>query len=164
MKRTTLFLLAILWSASAIAVAEDPPAVEDLAWLAGRWTGDGLGGTCEEIWSPPMAGAMVGTFRHFKNGEPVFYELLLLTVQEGQVVMKVKHFTPGFEAWEEKADSITFRLKELTPTRADFGGLVMNRVGDDRLQINLTFVESDGSRRVEQFDFSRSDPPPGPRR
>ena len=35
--------------------ASDKPRakIEDMAWLAGRWLGDGLGGISEEIWSPP---------------------------------------------------------------------------------------------------------------
>src|SRR5687767_15714011 len=41
--------------------------IADMAWLAGRWTGDGLGGRTEEIWSPPDAGTMMGTFRLIRD-------------------------------------------------------------------------------------------------
>ena len=41
--------------------------VEDFAWLAGYWRGEGLGGVCEEIWSEPLAGSMIGLFRLVRN-------------------------------------------------------------------------------------------------
>lgn len=45
-----------------------PPAtIADMAWLAGHWKGDGLGGRSEETWSPPEGGVMLGTYRHLKD-------------------------------------------------------------------------------------------------
>jgi hypothetical protein len=37
--------------------------IADLAWIQGRWVGEGLGGTVEEIWSPPIGDSMLGMFR-----------------------------------------------------------------------------------------------------
>ena len=30
--------------------------IADMEWYAGRWTGSGLGGLNEEVWSPPRDG------------------------------------------------------------------------------------------------------------
>ena len=39
-------------------VQEGRATLEDLAWLEGSWSGDGLGGHCEEHWSAPSGGSM----------------------------------------------------------------------------------------------------------
>ncbi len=48
----------------ALAVPEGPPAespaqdegpaVEEFAWMAGHWRGEGFGGICEEMWTGPL--------------------------------------------------------------------------------------------------------------
>jgi hypothetical protein len=42
---------------------QKPPAatIADMDWYAGRWTGSGLGGYTEQLWSPPRDGVMMGT-------------------------------------------------------------------------------------------------------
>ena len=147
--------LALLSAASASAPEASPEvSVEDLAWLAGVWEGTGLGGECEELWSPPRAGAMIGTFRLFREGEPVFYELLLLAEDEEGLALKVKHFSPAFSAWEEKADAVRFGFESLSGQTARFRGLTLARDGDE-LRIEVKFRNDDGSTRVERFGLRR---------
>src|SRR5690606_36146300 len=91
--------------------AQSPPATIDrVAWLAGRWVGEGLGGVSEEIWSPPAGGAMMGSYRLLKDGAPVFYEMFLLVEEKGTLILKVKHFAPDFTGWEEKSEFVDFPL------------------------------------------------------
>lgn len=69
--------------------AQSPPATIDrVAWLAGRWVGDGLGGVSEETWSPPAGGAMMGTYRLLKDGAPAFHEMFLLVEENGSLILK----------------------------------------------------------------------------
>ena len=82
--------------------------VADFAWLAGRWTGEGMGGRIDEAWSPPDGGAMVGYFRLVKGDKPVFYEILTLIEVEGSVEMRLKHVNADMTGWEEKNDFVTF--------------------------------------------------------
>jgi hypothetical protein len=46
-------------------------SLDEFTFLAGLWQGDGLGGIVEEQWSPPQAGAMIGTFRLMKEGKNI---------------------------------------------------------------------------------------------
>ncbi len=32
----------------------EPASIEDVAWLAGNWKGEGFGGIVEEAWAPPL--------------------------------------------------------------------------------------------------------------
>lgn len=62
--RTLLVLAACVAAAAALAQAPatatappPPPAkIDAMAWLAGYWEGEGLGGKIEDIWMPPRDG------------------------------------------------------------------------------------------------------------
>jgi hypothetical protein len=111
--------------------ARSPRAsIEDVAWLAGRWRGEGLGGVVEELWSPPLAGAMVGVFRLVADGEPSFYEICLLREHEGSLVYRVKHFHADLSGWEERSDFVEFPLVKLEPGLVQFAGLTLSQAGD----------------------------------
>jgi hypothetical protein len=64
-----ILVLAVAWSAvgqdetvdSEVSAGLD---LERLSWLAGQWHGEAFGGTCEETWTPPSGGSMVGTYTH----------------------------------------------------------------------------------------------------
>ncbi|MEM7205407.1 MAG: DUF6265 family protein [Planctomycetota bacterium] len=129
-----LSLLLVSWSGFAAAPAKPRPpveaSIEDFAWLAGSWRGTGLGGACEEMWSAPMAGTMMGCFRLVRGEEVAFYEMLMLGQDEEGFALKVKHFTADFTAWEEKADCVRFALESVEDGRADFKGLKLRREGN----------------------------------
>jgi hypothetical protein len=130
--------------------------VSDLAWLAGRWTGEGLGGRIDEVWSDPDGGAMVGYFRLVVDGKPVFYEILTLLETDGSVELRLKHVNPDMTGWEEKKDFVTFRLVKHDSTGAYFSGLTFRRVGPDQMEGYLALRNrSDGSVREEKFVYRR---------
>jgi hypothetical protein len=130
--------------------------VADLAWLAGRWTGEGLGGHVEEAWSEPDSGSMVGYFRLVKDGKPVFYELMTLLEAEGSVEMRLKHVNPDMTGWEEKNGYVTFKLVKHDQTGAYFSGLTFKRVGDDQIDSYLALRNrTDNTVREEKFTYRR---------
>lgn len=127
--------------------------VEDLSWMVGYWAGPGLGGDCEEVWMPAVDGHMIGTFRMWENGKLIFSEFMNL-VQDGESVsMKLKHFGPDLEGWEEKTEWTTFKLIEMTENKAWFHGLTIERK-DDQLHFSLALTEN-GVRRIEEFKYTR---------
>lgn len=131
-------------------------SVQDMAWFAGSWDGDGLGGVTEEHWSEPAGGAMMGMFRLLKDGKPVFYEFLTLVEHEGSLLLKLKHFNPDMTGWEEKADSIRFRLLRAAPGEMAFDGITFRRSGLDTVKIFLAIRNrSDGAVREEVFTMTR---------
>lgn len=105
-------------------------AISDLAWLAGYWRGTGLGGEVEETWTPPVGDRMQGIFTLAREGQPAFSEAMQLVEEDGSLLLKVKHFTPGFVAWEEKDEFVRFRLVKLGDNEAYFSGLTFRRSGD----------------------------------
>ena len=115
-----------------LSEGEERPAatLEDAAWLAGSWTGTAFGKSFEEHWNPPSAGSMVGLFKVFDDEGVSFYEIMLLTIEEGSLSLKVKHFSADFTAWEEKSDHVNFRLMKLDDDALHFAGLSFYRRDD----------------------------------
>jgi hypothetical protein len=131
-------------------------AIADMAWLAGTWEGEGLGGTVDEIWTAPAGGAMAGFFRLVRDGKPVFYELLTILEHEGSLEMRLKHANPDMTGWEEKNNFVTFKLVKLDETGAYFGGFTLKRVGPDTLEGYLALRDrASGAQREEKFTFRR---------
>ncbi|CAN5873543.1 hypothetical protein BH24ACI5_BH24ACI5_26540 [soil metagenome] len=129
---------------------------EDFAWLAGRWTGEGLGGRIDEVWSSPAGGAMVGYFRLVKDEKPVFYEILTLLEVERSVELRLKHVNPDMTGWEEKNGFVTFRLVKHDGTGAYFSGLTFRRINPDLMEGYLALRNrADGTVREEKFVYRR---------
>jgi hypothetical protein len=139
------------------ADAKSPPAtLKDVAWLVGRWTGEGLGGQVEEVWTPPVHGQMMGMFRLVKEGKIVFYEFLTLAEHEGTIEMRIKHFNANMTGWEEKEKFLTFKLVKSEGDRVYLGGFTVERKGDDGWNGYLAMRGKDGALREEKFVFKRA--------
>ena len=113
--------------------ARPAASLDDAAFLVGSWTGTAFGERMEESWSAPTGGSMLGTFKLFAGDEPAMYELMLLTVEDGTLVLKVKHFNADFTAWEDKPDYVSFRLVAIMKDELHFGGLSFYKRSEDRL-------------------------------
>lgn len=174
MNRTILVLFALSLFALPVCAQEkltehtlklaagqkSPPAtIKEMAWFAGHWTGDGLGGVSEEIWSKPRDGVMLGMYRHHKDGKPVFYELLTLLETQGSLMLRLKHFHANLVGWEEKDKSIEFPLVAIKDGVIHFEGMAFKPAGKDAVTIYLAIHNrKDGSVREETFRYQRINP------
>ena len=120
--------------------------IEDAAMLVGNWEGSAFGSRFEAAWNPPSANSMVGLFKLYNGDEVAFYEILLMTVEEGSLSLKVKHFSADFTAWEEKADYIEFRLVKIDDDALHFGGISFYKRGDDAIDAYIVMKNAEGIR------------------
>ncbi len=135
--------------------ASGPEAsIDDLAWLAGYWVGDGLGGTSEELWTPPGGDRMYGVYTLRKEERVVFSEAMMLVETDGSLALRVKHFTPEFVGWEEKDGFVSFPLVRLGDREAYFSGLTLRR-SEGSLTIYLV-LSQDGERTEHAFHLERT--------
>lgn len=142
--------------APAESSAGAAPSVEDFAWMVGHWRGEGFGGVCDEFWTGPLGGSMVGLFRLVQEDQLVFSEHMMLVAEPDGIVLKVKHFTPEFVAWEDKEGAVKFRLQEVRPNEAVFKGLSFRRTGPS-LEVVLRMKDSSGKTRDEALTLRRQD-------
>lgn len=128
--------------------------LSELAWLTELWTGEGLGGTCDEIWMPQMDNAMQGIFRYSKDGKVVFTEYMIIEQLDSNISLKLKHFNKDLSPWEEKDKWITFELIKIEGTTAYFNGLTYSRKKDE-LTIKLILIEGE-ENWIEEFTFKKT--------
>lgn len=133
-----------------------PASIADVAWLTGRWVGEGMGAVAEEVWLPPAGGAMAGTFRLVNDGSVDFYELITLQEIEGSLVLRLKHFEPDLTGWEEKDEWVDFPLVRRGTDELFFDGLTIRRLAEDRMRVWLAF-ERDGEVGEALFEYRRAD-------
>jgi hypothetical protein len=133
----------------ALEEGEDPPGatLEDASWMVGSWTGTAFGKRFEETWGAPSAGSMLGMWKLMGDEGVDFYELMLLTVDEGSLSLKVKHFSADFVAWEEKPDFVNFKLVKKEPDALHFAGISFYRRDADH--IDAYIVMKDGEEITE---------------
>ena len=162
-----LFLFALLVSGLVQAQNEfpntlsyndsigSPPAnIAAVSWLAGHWRGEAFGGITEEVWSPPLAGSMMGAFKLVINGQVSFYELETIIEENSTLILKLKHFNNDLTGWEEKDDTIDFRLVKMTDNKVYFEGFTLERISDN--EINMFVVTEDGEQQSEvKFNYKR---------
>lgn len=154
----TLFLATFSSAQEVLRLQEgeaSPPAtLEDLRWLVGHWVGTGLGGTCDELWLPPMDNTMAGIFRLSHEGTLRFSEYMMVEQRDGTLKIRLKHFNRDLSPWEEKDKWVEFKLVKLADQTAYFQGLTYQRTGDS-LVIKLSLKSAAGPK-IEEFRFTRA--------
>ncbi len=134
---------------------KSPQAVlSDINWIQGHWKGEALGGQVEEIWSPPLGESMMGSFKLVQNGKVKFYEIITISEFEQTLIMRLKHFDPELKGWEEKDETVDFKLVRLTPDKVFFDGLTFERVSENEINVYVRF-ESDGEYSEGKFNYHR---------
>lgn len=150
-----LLTLSSLAFAQATAATPPPAKIDAMAWLAGYWEGEGMGGRIEDIWMPPRDGVILGAFRLTKPDGKGFYELFAVEEFEGSLRFVVKHFHPNWVGWEEKDQALKMPLRRISENEASFGGLTFRREAADVLVVELTMRMKDGTTKTEALRFRK---------
>ncbi len=174
MPRTlTLLILATLLAPAALAQSQHSThtleldegatpkgTLADVAWIAGHWRGEALGGTAEEIWSPPLGNSMMGVYRLVKDGQVSFYEILTIAAESETLILRLKHFHPDLAGWEERGESVDFPLVRAEPGKAYFSGMTFLLKDEDTLEVYVANRQKDGTVGELAFLYRRFRPAP----
>lgn len=97
------------------------------SFLAGRWVSQEFG-WAEAMWMPAQDDRVVGVFRwHDAEGNVIVHELLSIAAEEGETVMRMRHFDAALDPWAQESDGpIRFVLVESSERL-----LVWETEGDD---------------------------------
>ena len=125
-----------------------------ISWLAGHWRGEAFGGITEETWTPPLGGSMMCAFKVVTNNKVSFYELETITEENNTLILKLKHFHANLKGWEEKDETVDFRLVKVTENKVYFDGFTIEKISDT--EINEYVVIEDGGQRSEvKFNYKK---------
>lgn len=132
-----------------------PPAnLNAVSWLAGHWRGEAFGGLTEEVWSPPLGGSMMGAFKLVVNNQVSFYELETIIEENDSLIFRLKHFAANLKGWEEKDQTVDFKLVKVTDNKVFFNGLTLEKISDDEINIYVA-IEQNGNITEEKFNYQR---------
>lgn len=142
-----------------------PPAtLADVAWLAGQWSGTGIGGApTQESWLPPIGDTMVGIFVQ-EDGEGAirFTEHLHVVEEDNSLILRLKHFNADLTGWEEKDEVLDFRLVAVEPCAAYFHALTLRCDGEDGLLAAVRMKSKDDRINELVFRYRRIEPVSAP--
>lgn len=129
--------------------------LNDISWMQGYWTGEAFGGITEEIWTPPLGGSMMFSFKLVVDGEVSFYELGHIREINKTLVYELKHFNDDLKGWEEKDEVHSFKLVKVDGDRVYFDGFTFEKVSDNEINIYAQIDNEDGSTEEVAFNFKK---------
>lgn len=128
--------------------------LEDVAWISGHWKGESMGGEIEEVWTSPLGGSMMGSFKLVADGKVVFYELETISEEGETLILRLKHFNPELKGWEEKDETEDFRLVKITADAVYFDQLTFKKNGENKLNIYVVIAKTSGQEEM-LFQYQR---------
>lgn len=163
MKR--LFILIILLSAGlnfaqqkTLSLAENgvsPKAsLNQVSWIQGHYVGEAFGGKTEEIWSPPFGDSMMFVFKLTVDDKTAFYEVGGIRQVDDTLLMQLKHFGSDFKGWEEKDETVDFKLVKIEKDAVYFDGMTFEKVNDNEINIYVVIDENDKKEEVK-FNYKK---------
>jgi hypothetical protein len=82
-------------------------------------------------------------FKLFGDDGVSMYELMVMTIEDGTLSLKIRHFSPDFTAWEDKTEDVTLRLVRKDDDALHFGIISFYRRSDDRIDAYVLFRKGD---------------------
>ena len=128
--------------------------LSQVAWMEGHWRGEAFGGITEEIWSPPLGGSMMFSFKLVADGKVTFYELGHIRQVDETLVFQLKHFGADLKGWEEKDETVSAKLVKVEENRLYFDDFTFEKISDDEINIYVVIEEAGKSEEV-QFNYER---------
>lgn len=125
-----------------------------MAWIEGHWSGEAFGGTAEEIWSAPLGESMMFVFRLVNDNKVSFYEVGHIQQLENSLILQLKHFDGNLKGWEDKIETVDFKLVKLEKNKVHFEGLTMELVDKNHMNVYV-LIEENGEAQEILFAYTR---------
>ncbi|MGB3152269.1 MAG: DUF6265 family protein [Maribacter sp.] len=124
-------------------------------WMTGHWKGKAFGGIAEEIWGPPLGGSMMFSFKLVTDNKVNFYELGHILEVDNTLLLQLKHFGDDLKGWEEKNDTVDFKLVKIEGDRLYFDDFTFERISDQEVNLYVVIGNEDGSQNEVKFNYKR---------
>ena len=129
--------------------------LEDVSWIAGHWKGEAFGGVAEEIWSPPLGDSMMFVFKLAADGKVQFYEVGHIQQTGETLLLQLKHFHGSLKGWEEKDETVDFKLVQIDGNRVYFDGFTIEKISGNEINMYIVVGEEDGSSEEVKFNYKK---------
>ncbi len=128
--------------------------LSNIQWIEGHWKGEALGGITEEVWTPPHGGSMMCAFKLVVNSKVKFYQIVTITEEDSSLILRLKHFHSDLKGWEEKNETIDFKLVKVSENKVYFDGFTFEQISDNEINIYVVF-QNEGEKREMKFNYKK---------
>jgi len=153
-----LFISPLLSAQNTISFEKETIApkanLSHVAWLEGHWKGSTFRMIVEEIWSPPLGGSMMFSFKHVADGNVTFYKLGHIREVEETLVFQLKHFGENLKCWKEKDETVDAKLVTLDDNKLYFNDFTFEKVNENEIN-NYVVVDKNGTSEEVKFNYKR---------
>ncbi len=116
----------------------------------------------QQVWAPPKAGVMLGSFQLAENDKTLVIELFTLAETPDGVELRIRHFTPSLVPWEKNGPTV-LQLTGIDTKSAVFENFVngepktqsFRRVDADTYTSRSEVVPPEGNAQVAEISFRR---------
>lgn len=115
------------------ALAQDNP-INQLAWLAGMWRADAMGGQVEDVWTPATNGEMLSTMKMMQGGKVGRYEFRSIRMIDGKLTFQELGFGGDMKA---AAGPPLSPLTTIDAKHAVFGTFVFENTGPNTMTVTI---------------------------
>ncbi len=129
--------------------------LSEISWMEGHWKGEAFGGITEEIWSPPLGGSMMFSFKLVVDGQIEFYEFGHIRQLDKTLIFELKHFHGDVKGWEGKDEVQSFKLVKTVGNRMYFDGFTFEKISDNEINIYAQIEHEDGTAEEVKFNYIR---------
>ncbi len=97
---------------------------------------------------------MVGAFKLVINNKVSVYEIMTIVEIENTLLFRLKHFNADLISWEEKDESVDFKLVKVTPNKVFFDGLSLEKISEEEINV-FVVLENNGVKNEVKFNYKR---------
>lgn len=127
----------------------------DISWVEGHWKGEAFGGIAEEIWSPPLGDSMMFSFKLVNDNKVSFYEIGFIREINETLILQLKHFHNDLKGWEEKDETVNFKLVRIDPNKIFFDQLTFEKINNNEMNVYVVIENNHGTHEEVKFNYKR---------
>ena len=129
-------------------------SLEEVSWIQGYWKGEAFGGITEEFWSPPLGDSMMFSFKLVVDNKVIFYELGGIRQVDETLLLQLKHFGNDFKGWEEKDETVDFKLVKIEKSKVYFDQFTFEKISENEMNLYVVIDENGESEEVK-FNYKK---------
>jgi len=139
------------------AKGSPPAALDDIAWISGRWKGAISGLNVEEIWSTQSNGSMTGMVKLVADGEIKFHEMMEIITNSKSILLRMKHIQFNATAWEDQINIKDFPLVKIMGNKVFFDQVTFEKVSDKKMIVYLNENNKRGISKLTRVSYDRQE-------
>ena len=150
-------IFSLFFSIALIAQSAQNFDLQKLKWLTGNWRGNTSSGLVDEVWSIPIGNSMTGMFRIIKYDKIVLSQMQMITIENNQLILKLRHFNSDFKSWETKNEWVSFPIEKVSYGNILFKGMRYSLDEKGQLVVKMFTTGKDGKVNNQEVKMRKLD-------